>query len=92
MEKPDWFRLQAALDDKVARLEQENAELCQQRDEMLMVLKQVSTLLDALRMSSGVGNILTEHQKEIYDDVFEMVKRAIVSGERASDEVSNMEK
>lgn len=62
------------VDDMFEKLEKQN-------EEMLTVLKQVSTLLDALRMDNAVGYILTKPQKEIYKNVDEMVKRVIANVE-----------
>lgn len=42
MQKPDWFRLQEGIDNKIARLEKENAELRQQCDELLEALRHVA--------------------------------------------------
>lgn len=58
-----------------------NAVLIATAPELLDALKDAKQLLDALRMDSGVGEILTDSQRELYQAVDAKVTSAIAKAE-----------
>ena len=56
-----------------------------QRDELLEACQNAKQLLDALRMDSGIGDILTESQRELYQSIDAKLTAAIAkaTGENA---------